>query len=165
VNEIFWIKGKAGEAAPHLAIVLRPRGNNCLEDDLRGLRQGGIQTIVSLLEPDEAEWVGLKDEQGTAMRAGLSFLSYPIPDAQVPEDVLSFRQFINGIADRVAARETVGVHCRGCIGRATVTAACSLIHLGWNPATALAAIQRARGVSVPDTPEQKAWILAYKAQP
>jgi protein-tyrosine phosphatase len=81
----------------------------------------------------------------------------------VPEDVASFRQFVAGIADRLAAGEAVGVHCRGCIGRATITAACSLIHLGWKPAQALAAIARARGVEVPDTPEQEAWILAYKA--
>lgn len=162
MKEIFWING---EAAPRLAIVLRPRGDDWLEDELRRMRQGGIDTVVSLLEPDEALWLGLGDEENAARRADLQFLSYPIPDTHVPANVDSFRQFVGRIAERLAAGEAIGVHCRGCIGRATVTAACSLIHLGWNPPRALAAVARARGMSVPDTPEQQAWILAYRAQP
>jgi protein-tyrosine phosphatase len=59
----------------------------------------------------------------------------------------------------------MGVHCRGSIGRATVTAACTLIHLGWTPQAALSAIQAARGCAVPDTQEQEDWILRYKAKP
>jgi protein-tyrosine phosphatase len=162
VREIFWING---EAPPRLAIVLCPRGDNWLDGDLQRMRQGGIKTVVSLLDPDEAEWLGLKNEKGAAERAGLNFLSHPIQDAHVPANVPTFRQFITGIADRLRAGEAVGVHCRGSIGRATVTAACSLISLGWDPAKALAAIERARGTGVPDTPEQKTWILAFKAQP
>jgi hypothetical protein len=45
------------------------------------------------------------------------------------------------------------------------TAACALIHLGWTPHAALAAITAARGVTVPDTQEQEDWILRYKALP
>jgi protein-tyrosine phosphatase len=56
------------------------------------------------------------------------------------------------------------VHCRGCIGRSTVTAACALIHLGWKPESALVAIQAARGVLVPQTQEQEDWILHYQAK-
>jgi hypothetical protein len=46
-----------------------------------------------------------------------------------------------------------------------VTAACALIHLGWTPHAALAAITAARGLTVPDTQEQEDWILRYKALP
>jgi hypothetical protein len=46
-----------------------------------------------------------------------------------------------------------------------VTAACTLIHLGWKPRTALVAIETARGCVVPDTAEQEEWIRNYKAQP
>jgi protein-tyrosine phosphatase len=129
------------------------------------MRLGGVETVVSLMEPLEAELLGLKDEESAARRMGLNFLSYPIPDTHVPADVSSFRQFVAGIAERLRHGEAVGAHCRGCIGRATVTAACALIHLGWEPAQALAAVGRARGLAVPDTAEQEAWILGYKAQP
>jgi hypothetical protein len=43
-------------------------------------------------------------------------------------------------------------------------AASILIHLGWKPLQALKAIGAARGCPVPDTPEQRNWILAYEAQ-
>lgn len=158
MNEIFWINGAE---LPHLAIVLRPRGE-WLESELRQLKESGIQTLVSLLEPFEAELLGLDKEPAVAARVGLEFLSHPIPDTHVPPDVSGFRQFVSGIADRLAKGEKVGVHCRGSIGRATVTAASALIHLGWTPSAALSAIERARGVPIPDTPEQEQWILRYR---
>jgi protein-tyrosine phosphatase len=159
--DIFWIQGSG---APRLAIVMRP-GGDTLEDELRRFKQGGIETLVSMLEPREAQWLGLGDEEDTARRVGLEFLSYPIPDTHVPADVRSFREFAAGLAGRLATGEAVGVHCRGCIGRATVATACALIHFGWTPHKALDAIREARGVWVPDTAEQEAWILNYRAQP
>ncbi|HEY1897820.1 MAG TPA: hypothetical protein VGG62_16185, partial [Terracidiphilus sp.] len=144
---------------------IRPQGDDQLEDELRRLRQGGIDTIVSLLEPFEADFLGLANEQATAERVGLKFLSYPIRDGSVPRDVAHFRSFIRGIADRLTAGERIGVHCRGCIGRATITAACALIHRGWKARDALEAIAEARGFAVPDTLEQEDWTLIYKAEP
>ena len=64
-----------------------------------------------------------------------------------------------------APGNAIGMHCRGSIGRAPLTAACTLIHLGWKAKDALAAIQAARGYPIPDTEEQLRWILNYKAQP
>ena len=160
--EIFWIEGNP---EPRLAVVARPRGEELLEDELRRVREGGIDTIISLLEPFEAEFLGLAEEAAAAGRAGLMFLSYPIADGTVPRDVRRFRGFVRGIADRLAGGERIGVHCRGSIGRATVTAACALIHRGWKARDALEAIAIARGYAVPDTLEQEDWILAYKAEP
>jgi protein-tyrosine phosphatase len=162
LHDIFWIQGAT---APRLAIVMRPHGEEHLEGELRRMKQRGIETLVSMLEPREAQWLGLGEEKNTARQVGLEFLSYPIPDAHVPADVVSFRNFAADLANRLAAGEAIGVHCRGCIGRATIASACTLIHLGWYPRRALAAIRGARGIWVPDTPEQEAWILAYRAQP
>jgi protein-tyrosine phosphatase len=162
VNDIFWIKGNP--PAP-LAIVLRPRGDDWLEEDLLKLKQGGIETVVSMLEEDEAVLLALVEESVLAEKIGLQFLSFPIPDTQVPPDIVAFRGFVAGLANRLRAGERIGVHCRGSIGRSTVTAACVLIHLGWPPKTALASIASARGLAVPDTQEQEDWILSYSAQP
>jgi protein-tyrosine phosphatase len=120
---------------------------------------------VSLLEEQEADWLDLAEEPQLAQQAGLRFLSYPIPDTHIPRAPEDFRKFVTGLADRLRAGEHLGVHCRGSIGRATVTAACTLIHLGWSPNVALEAIEAARGLAVPDTREQEAWILNYKAKP
>jgi len=156
VKDIFWIQGD-----PHLplAIVMKPRPGDWLEDDLIRMKRDGIQTLVSLLETDEAEMLGLGEEGPLAKKAGMEFLSHPIPDVHVPPNLTSFQKFVAGLANRLR------VHCRGSIGRATVTAAATLIQLGWTPKAALAAIQAARGCTVPDTQEQEEWILNCKAQP
>jgi protein-tyrosine phosphatase len=160
MNEIFWIKGSP--PAP-LAVVLRPRGDDWLKDELLRMKQAGIQTLVSLLEEGEAALLGLAQEGLIAGQIGMQFVSFPIPDVHVPPNLNTFRKFAAGLASRLGAGVNVGVHCRGSIGRATVTAACTLIHLGWNPKTALKAIASARGLAVPDTQEQQDWILNYKA--
>jgi protein-tyrosine phosphatase len=168
MQDIFWIKSRAGgtpeETSPHLAIVLRPRGDDWLGDELIRMKQGGIDTVVSLLEPDEAEVLGLAKGAPLAAQVGMKFLSFPIPDTHVPPDIAAFREFVSALADRARAGERIGFHCRGSIGRATVTAACTLVQLGWQAKSALAAIEVARGCPVPDTDEQSAWILRYEAR-
>jgi len=162
VDEVLWV-----EADPtiRLAIVLCPRGDNGLRDSLLQIRRAGVETLVSMLEPHEAIWLGLSDEKQLAGQVGLHFLSYPIRDVHVPANVTTFRAFVAGLADRLRAGEHIGLHCRGSIGRAPSTAACTLIHLGWKAEDAIAAIRAARGYPIPDTEEQLRWILNYKAQP
>jgi len=161
-ENVFWIEG---EPRARLAVVLRPRPGGGLIDDLRRYRKCGIEALVSLLEPGEAEWLGLKFEERVACEMGMEFFNYPIPDVHVPADAASFRAFVSGLADRLRGGMCIGVHCQGSIGRSTVTAACTLIHLGWTPEAALEAIRNARGFEVPDTDEQRQWILSYEAQP
>jgi protein-tyrosine phosphatase len=160
--DIFWI---GGHPRPGLAIVARPRGTDWLEDEMLELKREGIDTLVSLLERREAEWLGLDGEGAEAEKAGMVFLNFPIPDTHVPMNVRQFRRFAGDLAMRLRNGERIGVHCRGSIGRATVTAACTLIHLGWKPGDALIAVEATRGCPVPDTEEQQAWIMAYEAAP
>ena len=161
MKDIFWIQG---DPPVTLAIVMKPRPGDWLEDDLIRMKRDGIQTLVSLLEKDEAEMLGLGEEGPLATKIGLQFLSHPIPDVHVPPNLISFQRFVIDLANRLNAGEQIGIHCRGSIGRATVTAAATLIQLGWTPKAALAAIQAARGCAVPDTQEQADWILNYKAR-
>ncbi len=159
MSDVFWIKGSP---AARLAIVMRPRGGDWLDGEIQRIQRAGVETIVSLLEREEAEYLDLAEEQAAATRAGMRFLSYPIPDVHVPPHPADFREFVAALARRLRAGEAIAVHCRGCIGRSTVTAACALIHLGWIPHDALIAIEAARGCPVPDTLEQRDWILDYK---
>jgi protein-tyrosine phosphatase len=162
MNEIFWIDGNPPTS---LAVVLRPRGGEWLEEEMKRFKRGGIHTVVSLLEEEEADWLGLAQEGPLAAQLGMEFLSFPIPDTHVPHNLGAFRAFVVGMANRLRHGEHVGVHCRGSIGRSTITTAAALIHLGWKPAAALSAIKKARGCPVPDTDEQRDWILHYEPQP
>ncbi|HUH63421.1 MAG TPA: hypothetical protein VLZ50_10505 [Terracidiphilus sp.] len=162
MTDICWIEGNPPVT---LAIVLRPRGGDWLADEMGRIRRSGIQMLVSLLEDEEAGWLGLEDEPALAEQAGMEFASFPIRDTQVPPDRAAFRHFVAGLANRLRHGERIGVHCRGSIGRSTVMAAATLIHIGWKADAALTAIERARGCAVPDTEEQRRWILAYEARP
>lgn len=162
MNDILWINSNP---PVRLAIVLRPRGGEWLRDEMQRIKQAGVQTLVSMLEPQEAEFLGLADEGRIAEEICLPFLNYPIPDTKVPHDVPHFRAFVSGLADRLRSGESVGVHCRGCIGRATIVAACILMHIGLKPMDAVVAVEAARGCTVPDNSEQLEWILRYKVHP
>jgi protein-tyrosine phosphatase len=159
MNDVFWIES---DPPVPLAIVLRPGANLSVEADLATLKHFGIQTLVSMMEPKEAAWMHLQNEGPLAEKLGMRFLCYPIPDTQVPQGLGAFRRFVEGLAQRLRDGERVGVHCRGSIGRSTVAAACTLMHLGWKPGDALEAIRRARGLPVPDTQAQEDWIYRYK---
>jgi len=166
IKEIFWITPPPDAAPPsiipRLAIVLRPRGGQFLRSELIKFKEAGIRILVSLMEAREAFAFGLAEEPEIAEELGLMFMPFPLRDHSVPNDPVSFRGFVQDLAARLKAGRVVGIHCQGSIGRATMTAACALIHLGWKPAAALAAIQEARGCQVPDMQEQEDWILNYK---
>jgi protein-tyrosine phosphatase len=159
MKDIYWIPH---DEPPRLAIVARPRGDEWLETDLLNLKHGGIDVLVSLLMPDEAASLGLAAESSTAQSLGLDFISHPIPDRTTPASGERFRQLVTRLVEAIEAGKRVGAHCRGCIGRATVTTAAVLIQLGVRPAEALAMIEEGRGCPVPDTVEQLNWILSFE---
>jgi protein-tyrosine phosphatase len=164
VKEVFWIPESVPGHGGRLAIVLRPRGGEWLSDELLRLKGVGIQILVSMLEPWEADALGLTEEKALTEETGLQFFSYPIPDRTTPSDKARFHRFIDKLVAHLRAGKAIGVHCRGCIGRSTIVVACALIHLGWNAKDALNAIESARGCLVPDTQEQRDWILRYEVQ-
>jgi hypothetical protein len=129
LDECFWIEGTPPVGWP---LCCARAATICSATNCVRYKQSGVDVLVSLLEPNEAIWLGLGQEGPLAEAAGMHFLSYPILDVHVPANVASFRAFVAGLADRLRAGERIGVHCRGSIGRSTVTAACTLIHLGWN---------------------------------
>jgi len=155
MNDVFWI------ADTGLAIVLRPRGGDWLENDLQRIHMAGIQTIVSTIEASESRELGLEEEGRTVERLGMRFISYPLEDRSVPSDREAFTAFVVKLGRRLQSGEKIGVHCQGCIGRSTVVTASTLIKLGWDPERALDEIEDARGCSVPDTEEQRDWIINF----
>lgn len=157
MNGIYWIE--ENHRPTGLAIVSRPRGADWLEGDLASVKSGGIDVLVSLLEPEEAEALGLSEEAVVARSLGMQFISYPIPDRSTPPDPTEFQAFVLELRDLARAGKNIGAHCRGCIGRSTVLIASIMIAMGRNPDDVLRLIERSRGCMVPDTPEQREWIL------
>jgi protein-tyrosine phosphatase len=155
--------GWAEQVPTPLAIVLCPRGGSALYQDLLKLRRAGIDVLVSMLSDDQIDMLELQQEALIAERLGMSFVHHAIPDHQIPGNPHAFRALVHDLAQRLRDGHRVGIHCWGSIGRAPLTTACTLIHLGWKPQAALAAIESARGCEVPETEEQRQWVLNFKA--
>jgi len=141
-----------------LSIVARPRGGDWLDDEASAWRKAGIDVVVSLLEDDEAAHLGLPDERKAAEGQAVSFISFPIPDRGVPASTEAAIEAIGWIAAELKAGKNVAVHCRQGIGRSGLIAAAVLMTSGLRPEKAMEAVSSARGISVPETAEQRRWI-------
>ncbi len=141
-----------------LAVAPRPRGGDWLDDEMRGWHAAGINLVVSLLTPDEVTEFDL-DGEGTAGAAhGVRFLSFPIPDRDVPGSPAAFRHLVAAISQELSAGCGVVVHCRQGIGRAGLVAAAILIATGIDIDAAIARVSTARGRPVPETAAQRHWL-------
>lgn len=157
-TNLYWIEsGTCGR----LATMARPRAGDWLEDEVRNLKTAGIHTVVSLLEDSEVAELGLEHERTTCEAAGLAFRSFPIGDRDVPAPDQHTRDFIRALRDELLPGRSIAIHCRIGIGRASVMAAAVLRLLGVTAEDALARIAAARGLPVPDTEEQRAWVGSF----
>jgi len=141
-----------------LAILARPRGGDWLEDEIRGWRSAGIEMVVSLLDLEEQDELGLTDEGPLAESHDIRFVSFPILDRGVPQSLSATAALLAKVREAVDNGKNVGVHCRQGIGRSSLIAGGVLILSGVEPRAALDTVARARGVPVPDTADQKAWL-------
>ena len=136
----------------------RPRAGDWADDEFAGLRELGIDTIVSLLQISEAKEVGLGDEEGLCRQNRIECLSFPIADRAVPDDIAGYCELVAGIANRLNQGRSVAVHCRAGIGRSGLTVAAVLVALGDLADSVFETVSSARGLTVPDTPEQVEWF-------
>jgi protein-tyrosine phosphatase len=137
--------------------MARPRGSDWLSDEMSGLRDAGVDVLVSMLTPAEVSELGLQGEGEAASTAGLDFISCPTPDRGIP-DAPGFRSLLEQLHAALSQGQHVVVHCRMGIGRSSLVAAGLLMLEGMTAPEAWEAISAARGMSVPDTDEQRTWI-------
>ena len=147
-----------------LAVAPRPRGDDWLDDEMASWRRAGVDVAVSLLTPAEAAEFGLEREADAADAHGIRFASVPIPDRGTPPDPAAAADLAHRVAGWMADGRTVAVHCRQGIGRAGMVAAAGLVAAGLPPDDALARVSAARGVPVPETPDQRRWVQEFAAR-
>lgn len=158
---IFWIEGPW---PGRLGVSARPRGGDWLGQELAGWRREGVDTIVSLLTPQEEEEFSLQAEGAQAYEQGMNFVSVPVGDRQAPDSESEIEAVVREMDTALSARRNVLVHCRQGIGRSGLLAACLLIHRGTSPASALGQLSATRGTEVPETREQRDWIEQYASR-
>ncbi|MGB8768897.1 MAG: dual specificity protein phosphatase family protein [Candidatus Korobacteraceae bacterium] len=144
-----------------LAVAARPRGGDWLQDEMKSWRRAGIDAVVSLLTPDEEREFKLQDEGRDASAQGMTYLSLPIHDRQVPNSESALNSTLQQVDGFLSSGKNVLVHCRQGIGRTGLVAACLLVNKGWEPDAAVEFLSAVRGAPVPETQEQRRWIEKY----
>jgi len=151
-SDLYWIDT---DQRQRLAIMARPRAGDWLDDEIAHWKDSGVEQVVSLLERDEIDDLGLGREAARCGESGIVFLSFPIPDRGVPGagDAMRFAAIVANSGKATA------IHCRAGIGRSSIMAAAVLISSGVDADIALSAIEKARGLPIPDTDAQRDWVM------
>lgn len=141
--------------------MARPRADEWLETEVNQWKTSGVNLVVSLLEHEEVSELGLQREAELCRSHGIDFISFPIPDRGLPESRREASQIAHLLAAGLRDGRSMAIHCRAGIGRSSVIAACALICSGIEAEEALALISASRGLIVPDTDEQRDWVVAF----
>ncbi len=157
-TEFYWIEGPW---PGRLAVSSRPRGGDWLKDEVRSWQQAGLDVIVSLLTEDEITDLELAQEEELCQIHGLQFFAFPIVDRGVPSSRQAALDFARKLEAALAEGKNLVIHCRQGIGRSALIAASLLVLSGVEPETAFRRVSASRGVSVPETPEQRKWVIEF----
>jgi protein-tyrosine phosphatase len=158
---LYWIDGTL---PGHLAISARPRGGDWLEDEVFAWRESGVAVVASLLTPSETAELSLEDEPTLCAMHGLAFLSLPIPDRDIPESDAAALELVSTLGAELERGRGVLIHCRQGVGRSGMIAAAVLIAGGCTADDAMRAVSSARGLPVPETDAQAAWLSRMAAR-
>jgi protein-tyrosine phosphatase len=156
--KLYWIKGPRPGT---LAISARPLGGDWLEDEFSGWRPAGVDFVVSLLTPQENQELELGAESNLTQARGLPFISLPTEDRGVPPCWDDASLAVAKIEEMLRQGRNVAVHCRQGIGRSGRIAAAVLVKDGSVPDDSLELVSDARGLPVPETPQQREWVRKF----
>ena len=135
-----------------------------LDSVLGALQNESVNVVLSLLTGAEINLLGVEDEAALCTARGMAFIRFPVPDFGLPEPA-DWAALIPAIMLRLKNGEGVAVHCRAGIGRSGMVVVCLLIACGATAKDAIETASRARGVSVPETAAQIAFVSAFAELP
>jgi protein-tyrosine phosphatase len=124
----------------------------------------GIDEIVSALTEEECAELDLLQEKEYCEKAGINYVAFPIGDRGVPASSKATLELVHRLERSLALGKNIAIHCRQGVGRAAMLAACVLAVSGVAAATAFDRIAVARGCGVPDTNEQREWVLRFASE-
>lgn len=139
--------------------------NRDLSQDLEVIAAWGASHVVSIMQHDEFELLGVKG-LGTEVRArGMVWHHLPVPDQSVPSRErfpLIWSNLTKTLQAELAAGRKVLFHCRGGLGRTGLIAALLLMDLGRSAHEAIAEVRAVRSPRAIETREQEEYVKRYK---
>lgn len=144
-----------------VSIMARPRGGDWLIDEIKALRASGVDILVSLLTSTEVSELDLAEEAAFCHQQGIRYHSFAIRDRSIPPFSDQTFSFLKQLEESLSEGKHLAFHCRQGLGRAVVMAASVLVLTGFTPEHAFDLLSHARGYQVPETEEQRAWVIAF----
>lgn len=138
-----------------LYIMGKPSGGENLQDDISHLKRQGITGVVSLLEQDEESGLGITEEGPLCAACDIHFISVQLVDRGVPRNTKTFIGTVVSTNSKIIAGGQYLAHCRAGIGRSGLFTSAVLMLQGLS---AIDAVSKARGFTIPDTQVQIDWL-------
>lgn len=153
---IYWIdefeKGAIG-------MMARPKGGEWLENEIAILKNTNIDCVVCLIEYHEMLELNIEKEEFYCNENNIEFIHFPIKDYSLPKKN-KYLDLIEDINERLKLNQKIVIHCRMGIGRTSTVTAGVLIKNNIHIEDVFEFISLKRTIEVPDTEEQKEWVLS-----
>jgi protein-tyrosine phosphatase len=120
--------------------------------------------LVSLLGRDEERELGLEQEAAISDTNGIEFVALAMPDLGTPPHSEEFVQSVAKLVTLLRGGKRIAVHCRQSVGRSGLLVVSMAVAAGIPLEAAIEAVSVARGVRVPETPVQLAWLRQHRGQ-
>jgi len=133
-----------------------------MPDQFADLKLAGVDVVVSMLEEDEADQLGLGQESDLCAAVDIHFLHLPITDHGIPDAVPPVEVMSKAVRRHLAAGNGVAIHCFAGIGRSPLMIAAVLIDTGYSATEACDVLSAARGMTVPEMDAQYRWLQQYE---
>lgn len=135
--------------------------------DIESIKAWGGHTLVSLMETQEFDLLGVPDFlRRLPKEKGLNWLHLPIQDMQIPDEQFEATWATIGpqLHHQLNNGESIVIHCRGGLGRTGLLAARMLVEAGVTPVQAVATVRQVRERSI-ETYSQEHYVLTQAWKP
>lgn len=136
-----------------------------LDTDLQAIAAWGASRVVSIIQHDELEILGVPQIGSKVLERGMQWHHLPVPDQSIPnQDRFPplWANLTKILQSELSAGKKVLLHCRGGLGRTGLVAALLLMDLGSCARDAIAAVRAARSPRAIETREQEKYVREYK---
>jgi len=128
--------------------------------DVQVLLNHGVQVLVTLVREQELESMGIPHFFEYIQSKGIETIHFPIKDKWLPKDMSDLHKNVMIALAKIDRDEIMVVHCNGGKGRTGLFIGAMLVHLGYDPTSAVAAVRAPREGMIRN-PAQLLYLRSY----
>lgn len=144
------------------SIYMMPKPDNTqLAKDIQFYQSQGINTVISLLLPEEIAKLGLTEEENMCTKHGIEFINFPVKDMDIP-NLEQLKAFNQQLKQKIEQGKSITIHCHGGRGRAGTVAITLMKEFGYTTEEATKLAQEGRqDKNVPVCDIQREFVKIY----